>query len=67
MHGSRDIGWRERGDIRQVLLLEISLRAPNKMKHVCVTARIGSDTKRGAAHIENMSKLRDKVSARIYL
>lgn len=25
MHGSRDIGWGGRGDIRQVLLLEISL------------------------------------------
>ncbi len=33
------------------------------MKHVCVTARIGPDTKRGAAHIANMSKLRDKVRA----
>jgi hypothetical protein len=33
------------------------------MKHTCVTARIGSDAKRGAAHIANMSKLRDKVRA----
>jgi hypothetical protein len=33
------------------------------MKHVCVTARIGSDAKRGAVHIANMSKPRDKVRA----
>jgi len=33
------------------------------MKHACVTARIGTDTKRGAAHIANMSKPRDKVRA----
>jgi len=33
------------------------------MKHVCVTARISPDTKRGAAHIANMSKPRDKVRA----
>jgi hypothetical protein len=33
------------------------------MKHVCVTARIGADAKRGAAHIANMSKPRDKVRA----
>jgi hypothetical protein len=33
------------------------------MKHACVTARIGSDAKRGAAHIANMSKPRDKGRA----
>jgi len=33
------------------------------MKHVCVTARIGFAAKRGAAHIANMSKLRDKGRA----
>jgi hypothetical protein len=33
------------------------------MKHVCVAARIGADAKRGAAHIANMSKPRDKVRA----
>jgi hypothetical protein len=33
------------------------------MKRTCVTARIGSAAKRGAAHIANMSKLRDKGRA----
>ena len=33
------------------------------MKRTCVTARIGTDAKRGAAHIANMSKTRDKVGA----
>jgi len=33
------------------------------MKHVRVTAKIGADAKRCAAHIANMSKLRDKVGA----
>jgi len=39
------------------------LRAPNRIKHACVNAKISNDAKNGAALIANKVKPIDKVSA----